>query len=432
MDIVKKNLISIIAGVVAIAAIAVAFTMVSSKRAELQTKLTSSAGTFTTLHGLLTKDRTLPTVDPDHPTAEKLTKFPSNKIIEQGEQITKKVEAESTAMRDAAVKMNIHTPIVPGSLPNPQNFAAAAGFRNAYQLYFPAPPQSMLNSQFAKDLKAGMPPTAEEITAAQNDLANKIRAKELYFLPTGQPGNEPQVTAKIQDQAKKLPEQMRQKVADTSKVYIQPNTFEPYTAILQAQGAPAPLDIYLAQLQLWLQHDVVDAVNEANKDAKNVQDAVVKQLTKVTVYPYFIKGSANGADPDAALPKEIAYSPTGRVCNGLYDVFHFEMDADVDAARLPQFLKALGTDRFITPLWIDIKPVDNATQLAQGHVYGNRPVVSVHMRCENLYLRKWNALLMPKVVRDGLGIPDAPAPGTEQQPGAAPAAQPAQPAASAQ
>ena len=99
----------------------------------------------------------------------------------------------------------------------------------------------MLNSQFAKDLKAGMPPTAEEITAAQNDLANKIRAKELYFLPTGQPGNEPQVTAKIQDQAKKLPEQMRQKVADTSKVYIQPNTFEPYTAILQAQGAPAPV-----------------------------------------------------------------------------------------------------------------------------------------------------------------------------------------------
>jgi hypothetical protein len=104
----------------------------------------------------------------------------------------------------------------------------------------------------------------------------------------------------------------------------------------------------------------------------------------------------------------------------------------VDAARLPKFLAALGTNRFITPLWIDIKSVDNATALAQGHVYGNRPVVAVHMRCENLYLRKWNAPLMPKVVRDGLGIPDAPPAGAEPQPGAAPAAQPAQPAASAQ
>ncbi len=426
MDIVKKNLISVIAIVVAIAAIAVAFTMVSGRREALQTELAARAQTFTTLHGLLTKDRTLPTVDPDHPTAEKLTKFPSAKIIEQGEGITKKVETESTAMRDAAVQMNIHTPLVPGSLPNPQNFAAAAGFRNAYQLFFPAPPASVTTSQFAKDLHAGMPPTAEEITAAQNDLANKIRAKEQWMLPSGQPGNAPQVDAKIADQAKKLPEQMRQKVADTSKVYIQPNTFDPYTAILQAQGAPGPLDIYLAQLQLWLQQDIVAAVNDANKDAKSIPDAVVKQLTKVTVYPYFIKSATPGNDPDGQLPKEINYSPTGRVCNGLYDVFHFELDADVDQARLPEFLQALGRNRFITPLWVDVRSVDNATQLAQGHVYGSRPVVSVHMRCENLYLRKWNALLMPKPVRDGLGIPDQPAGG--EQP-AQPAAQPAAAAA---
>ena len=57
MDIVKKSLISIICGVVALAAIGVAFTMLPGRASELQTKLDARKQTYDTLHSLLTKPR---------------------------------------------------------------------------------------------------------------------------------------------------------------------------------------------------------------------------------------------------------------------------------------------------------------------------------------------------------------------------------------
>ena len=108
-------------------------------------------------------------------------------------------------------------------------------------------------------------------------------------------------------------------------------------------------------------------------------------------------------------------SPTGRVCNGLYDVFHFTLVADVEAEKLPDFLRGLGYKRFITPMSVDIKALDIATTLAQGRLYGDKPMLNVTVECEILYMRKWNAPFMPAAIRTRLGITDDPsgaAPGT--------------------
>src|SRR5687768_2139296 len=151
MEIVKKNIISIICGVVAIACIGVWYFWLTGQQAELQTKLGESKTTHDALAGLLSKQRQLPTVDPDNPTVENLKQFPSQNVIDQGESITKQVEKESLAMRYAAVAMNKHTLLEPMSLPAP-NSTAAYNFRRAYQLYFPPPNQGPLASQLAKDL----------------------------------------------------------------------------------------------------------------------------------------------------------------------------------------------------------------------------------------------------------------------------------------
>jgi hypothetical protein len=134
------------------------------------------------------------------------------------------------------------------------------------------------------------------------------------------------------------------------------------------------------------------------------------------------------ADANAALPKVPQVSTTGRVSNGLYDVFHFEVEADVDADKVADFLRGLGTRRFITPLYVDIKAKDNALALAEGHVYGNKPVVTVRAECEILYLRAWNSQFMPPGLKTKLGITtEAPAGGTTD--GAQPAAATGDPAA---
>ncbi|HYO08842.1 MAG TPA: hypothetical protein VER17_07695 [Tepidisphaeraceae bacterium] len=426
MEIVKKNIVSIICGVVALAAVVVAVTMVSSRAAQLQADVEARKQVHSTLDGMLKKERTLPTVDPDNPTADKLTKFPSPSVIEQGEAITKAVEAESVAMREAAVAMNKHEPLVPGSIPAPpMGSPAQFNFRNRYAAFYPPQTASPLTGQFAKDLQAGIPPTPEEVTLRQAERAADIRAKRLRTV-NGQPVNQPQVDAEIAETARKLPLELREQAANNSKVYINRETFLPYAPILAAAGAPDPVDIYLAQISLWIQQDVVAAVKEANASARNIKDAPVKHLINVFTPPNFIFPAAGVPtnDADGALPKEAPVSPTGRVCNGLYDVFHFDLNADVEAARLAEFLRVLGRNRFITPLWVNVRAVDNATELAAGRVYGNNPVVNCNIRCEILYLRKWNAPLMPQRIKDKLAIP-AEVPAGEQ-----PAA-PAQPSAAA-
>src|SRR5437762_6944927 len=105
MEIVKKNIVSIICGVVALAAVVVAFTFVSGKMSELQRSAEARKAAHDSLRTLLTKPRELPVVDPDNPTAAKLDKFPSDSIIKQGEAITASVATESKAMSDAAVAM---------------------------------------------------------------------------------------------------------------------------------------------------------------------------------------------------------------------------------------------------------------------------------------------------------------------------------------
>jgi hypothetical protein len=70
--------------------------------------------------------------------------------------------------------------------------------------------------------------------------------------------------------------------------------------------------------------------------------------------------------------------------------------------------------------------VDNAQALAAGHVYGDKPCVTVTARCEVVYLRHWDLPLMPAMWRQRLGIPaDAQPPDAAPPaaPGAAPAAQ---------
>jgi hypothetical protein len=366
-------------------------------------------------------------VNPDNPEQQKLALFPSEKIIAQGDALVKKVEKESAAMRDAAVEMNRHELLVPGCLPNPNNVQAYQ-FRNVYRQAMPfqaTPGQGgsmpipsgnghrnpTTQSAFAVALKAGMPPTAEEITFKQQELTDKIRRENTLMNGSGQAINQQQVDQMVQEQTAALPKQLMEDIAKTSRVYISPDTFEVNPQIAGAAGAPDALTIYLAQLGFWIQQDVVNAVNFANGNSKSVPESAVKHLISIRVdaqgIPTFIVpagATAANDDPDAELKKDTTVSPTGRICNGLYDVFHFTVRADVQADKLDDFLRALSYRRFITPLSVDVKAVDNAAALAQGHVYGDKPVVSVTARCEILYLRKWNAPYMPALVKQKLGI----------------------------
>src|SRR5438105_4758149 len=134
MDIVKKNIFSIICGVIAIAAVVAAFIPLGGMIAADQTDLQKDKQTYDAMNGLLHKTRQLPSVDPDKPEQEALpASFPGPEIIKQGQGIVAEMKKESEAMRDAAVAMNKHELLVPSSLPNPPMQAQQMQFRDRYR-----------------------------------------------------------------------------------------------------------------------------------------------------------------------------------------------------------------------------------------------------------------------------------------------------------
>jgi len=214
--------------------------------------------------------------------------------------------------------------------------------------------------------------------------------------------------------------------------------------MLPADGKSADvLSIWWTQVEFWVWSDVASAIREANAKARNVTEAPVKHLVNLTIKDDFFPSIANGGvgapgapggdpnaapaaasgalpDPTVAIPDSplAVQTPTKRTSNNLYDVVQFSMTVDVEADQVPMFLKTLSTNRFITVTRLEMNPVDSQLKQILGYVYGNRPVVTLDLDCEALFMRQWTVKLMPDFIKRALGIPtDA-----TQQPGGAPAA----------
>src|ERR1700733_11409325 len=137
MDVVKKNLVSIICGVIALLAIVLLFWPISGYYKQLQTTVNSRKAVYQSMKSLLDKPRQLPVVElptegQDTPQAKPLDQFPPPAANEWGKKITEQVSAESGNILDAAVKLNQHEPFVPGVLPDGMTPLAIA-FRDNYK-----------------------------------------------------------------------------------------------------------------------------------------------------------------------------------------------------------------------------------------------------------------------------------------------------------
>jgi hypothetical protein len=276
----------------------------------------------------------------------------------------------------------------------------------------------MMTNGIAQILNAGHPPTADEITAAQNKLWNDQYKSQLVFAG-GQNGgaaiNQDQVQTEFQAASAQVPEHETRRVAHEHMIYMDPATA---LTISQAStlsitntgaGAPSPTDIWYAQLSLWIQQDVAKAIVRTNEGFANVIQAPVKQLVRIDVsnQPYTLPagyqpGTPIQGDPKAPVPQNINASPTGRVCNPMYDVVHFDVTVDIEADKIPWFLDELNNGQFITVLQADVKPVDAAVEQTHGLIFGTKPIAELHLVCEEVFLHDWSQALMPKEVATSL------------------------------
>jgi hypothetical protein len=439
MGVVKKNMVSIICGVIVLLAILAIFWPISGMFDDLRGRASSRVSVYNQIRELVTKDRKLPVVAlKEGAEAPKLTQFPTQAQIAHGQEVKTKIEAEAKAIQEAAVKLNRGDKdlLFAGALPQPKNQTAGNNFARKYAEemdYASADPARRAQSMPFREMKAGMKPTDAEIKAAQDANANAIKRDELQVDAKGKPTNEAQVNAKIAAENAEIPSRMYAEVANNSKVYVDPGSFDVVERVVNTGGrAPLLPDMFWAQVGYWLQRDVCRAIAEANAGATNVQDAVVKRVVKIDLpeptpqqpHGFTVPPAAavdpndpNAAaapvptDPSQPITKNFTVSPTGRYSNPLYDVVQFKLQLVVDAQKVPLVLQMLSKNRFITVYQTNITVVDSAAEQLNGYFYGPRPVVQLDMDCEALFLREWTRQFMPAIVKQRLGVTD-PAPAT--------------------
>jgi hypothetical protein len=436
MEIVKKNLVSIICGIVALIAIVAVFVYpIGGFYTDLKTRAEEHAAVQSKIDTLLNKSRVLPVFDPNDPTTANLNKFPSKAIINLATEVQKGVTGSADKMVATALQLNErgHGLVLANSLPSPVPVIAIR-FRSTLQ--------DALDHLRTEELLAGIPPTSEEFNNRADVIWQSMK-KDIVILADGQPSQQSldQVMARYQDRINKLPDEMKKEMATKNKMYIDPINVMRVSPSLPADGnSPTREAIWWSQVAFWVTRDVADAIKETNARSANVTDSPVKNLLALTIpedfFPPGVAATAGGAsnpafagragldsststdgstppaagalpDPTQPLPDGSNQSPTKRVSNNLFDVVQFKMTLDIEADKIPLFLSTLATNRFITVTRMEMNPVDSQLKQIQGYVYGPKPVVTLDLDCEELFMRQWTLKYMPASIRKALSIPDA-------------------------
>lgn len=446
MDAVKKNFLSILCGVVIILAVVALFWPLSGMFDTFNQRLNARAQVYNDLQQLKQKTRNWPVVEPGSTAPPKpLEQFPSEAVIAEGERATEQLEQQGNQISAAAVQMNEHAPLI-GGPKNPRPLVNPADedkfdFRTAYR--------KAVNDVIPNEiLLATTPPTEEDVKRAEDRIWDtKYVPKIVYKLVEDEEGkkkkvplSEKQVTqlqSEFEEEIAGLPFKIQKERASKSKTYITEGALSISEAVAGEGRAPSASEMWYAQNALWVQQDIARAIARTNADAKTITDATVKHVLRLDVptdptqYVREMKGMQMGvpgadgstegaapADPNAPLPKDYAATPTGRVCNPLYDVVRFNLEVIVDAARMPALFRELGRENhfsaanadgrspsgFLTVTRMDMASVDAAAAVEEGYVYGDRPVVRLTLEGEALMLRAWTKRYMHKNVLADLGI----------------------------
>ena len=431
MDVVKKNLVSIVCGVVALAALVFYFVGAKPKFSALTEQLEQRTGKPKEFQQLLGGVRTLPVTSEGKPP-EKLNGFPNEKAIGVAEAVVAQLKGEAKKVTDQAVAINKsgRELLVQGTLPRPRDQTLGYNFRDAYKAVLtrggkPDPAWTKTVNLPDGILRSAEPPSDAEIAAAKGKLWQDEYAPQV-IIQDNQPRNLKEVAADFLKATANFDQDFRRKRAREHKIYLEPNALVVSPTMANATAvAPTPQDMWYCQMALWVQQDVCNALatlNDSNPKFIDIPSAPVKHLLALDVQPafnmYVVKGGTGVAStplpggpgatpvpPTEPAARDYILSPTGRVSNTLYDVVQFRVSVVVQADSLRSLIQQLQFGRFMSVLEVDVKGVDLDQALDEGYGYGSQPVVEVKLRCEALFLRDWTAWQQQPLRSDGAHMP---------------------------
>jgi hypothetical protein len=192
----------------------------------------------------------------------------------------------------------------------------------------------------------------------------------------------------------------------------------------QGQYYPDVLDMWEAQVSLWIQEGVISSLARVNDQAVRALEEKgesawvgvmpIKALISIRTSPYIKEDYAPQKRPDifdwnAVVPPEAADSVfTHSVSNELFEVVQFTINIVADARAIPAIIDEICQDNFHTLLQIvyDDTSKDPRTWAMDGQIYGSDPTIKVVMDFETFFFgdiyRDW----MPDWFREDLGLPE--------------------------
>ena len=413
MQIIKKNILSIVFGVIVLVAIVVYFVVVSgSMYPDLEAAANERKAAYDKLAGLLSKSRTLPPLDFEKTEQQPLPAFPVELVIQRGQAATKDLQAQASKMMDMAVTFNERKPLVPGLFPKAQGLDKVA-FRDAYGQW--------VAQHVPQLLRAANPPTEEDIALAEDKLWNDKYSKQIILVNDQEdPQNREMVNKAYLAEIEGLREKMERETAEKNMVYLDPTAITTNPSVFKVDQTPDTAHVWFAQTAMWVQEDVAKSIADLNTrvGAKNIIEAPVKHIVTLDVpqgMDQYLRAAQSGGSAEegaSAAPTTPQYtvSPTGRVSGQYYDVIRFTLVVKMDASYVPALLQELSRGKFIAIHKVELSSVDSQLAREDGFFYGPNPVVQATISGESLLLRQWTSKLVPEVVKKDLpGFQTAPA-----------------------
>jgi hypothetical protein len=300
-------------------------------------------------------------------------------------------------------------PLMEGVLPEPASFAEALTFRSTYKEAF---------KQLPRRLKARGRPTAEERQIAQDNIGRLKPAHEEQGLDARGPS--PESTAAGAKQAPKLEDVLRESaiaraaegVALTTYMYIDDGAFGQHPFVGRVD-TPTAVDIWQAQMSLWIQQDIATALARCNEEriAQLKKDGHDDQLW-VAYMP--VKRLEYLSIADDQLGKAGLGGPgmtwrgsfTGLVNDEKRFVVPLELKVIVEAASVPSLTGHLCSVGFYTPVAVAQKAVAPDPLYENEFVYGEAPVVELTIDLEAYYFRAVFDQWIPKSLKSILKTPN--------------------------
>jgi hypothetical protein len=210
------------------------------------------------------------------------------------------------------------------------------------------------------------------------------------------------------------------KKARSIRIYADPDTSFHVSPIAYKPEAPSAADMWYAQVGLWVQEDLVNAIAQLNEEAAqqlagkevNVASMPVKRIESIRVLGYIDSNGARVAFPvpgqsqsgrtGAAPAGPTVASFTGRKADDQFDVVRLTLTAVVDERDLLKLIDAVTRSNFYQLVGLDYSTSDAVSP--EGYLYGDAPVVRAVLDFEGYMARKIYKAMMPEEVLQALGI----------------------------